>query len=213
MNLNIIIPRTSQFIDFHTFGWTSKNEYGIKIFSKFFKFPFSTFFEDLKYSALYFAEKRNSEWNMYSMSSGDMVMSSVDSLFFITDSVFWYRKGIVNNLVFPNSKEIELKNDDKIFVMSSSYKDNRVSYLRVQSGDDYYILDNLGRILPMVEYYHVVKSGDTFSELSEKYNISQSEILALNNRKSKKIIIGEKLKISGYVPKNILSNTLFYIDF
>ena len=211
--LNIIIPRTSQFIDFHPFGWTSKNEYGIKIFSKLFKFSFSTFFEDLKYSALHFAEKRNSEWSMYSMSSGDMVMSSVDSLFFITDSVFWYRKGIVNNLVFPNSKEVELKNDDKIFVMSSSYKDNRVSYLRVQSGDDYYILDNLGRILPKVEYYHVVKSGDTFSELSEKYNISQSEILALNNRKSKKIIIGEKLKIKGYAPKNILSNTLFYIDF
>ena len=97
--------------------------------------------------------------------------------------------------------------------MPSPFKENRVRYLRVQSGDDYYILDNLGRILPKVEYYHLVNSGDTFSEISEKYNISQSEILALNNRKNKKIIIGEKLKISGYVPKNILSNTLFYIDF
>ena len=55
--LNIIIPRTSQFIDFHTFGWTSKNEYGIKIFSKFFKFLFQHFLK-IKIFCITFCRKK-----------------------------------------------------------------------------------------------------------------------------------------------------------
>jgi len=212
-SLNPIIPRSNQIIDSNSFGWTAKNEYGIKIFTDIFDFPFSTIFDNIKYSSLYFAEQRDSEWNIYSIVEKQKVASLVDSLFFITDSIIWYKKGITNNIIFPNKKEVELHNSDEIFLMTSPLKSNQVNYLRISSTDSTYILDNNGNVLPKVEYYHTVISGNTFSQVANKYGMSQSQLLLLNNRKSKKLFVGEKLKIKGYTPKNILSSSLFSVEY
>ena len=75
------------------------------------------------------------------------------------------------------------------------------------------ILNLSGDTLPAAEYYYTVEKGNTFSFLSKKFNLSQSEILRLNNKKNKKLYIGEKIKVRGYVPSDVISDSLFLIEF
>ena len=72
---------------------------------------------------------------------------------------------------------------------------------------------NWGKTLPPAEYYYTVESGNTVSFLSKKFNISQSELLRLNNKKNKNLFIGERLKIKGYIPNDAVSDSLFLIEY
>jgi LysM repeat protein len=42
---------------------------------------------------------------------------------------------------------------------------------------------------------HTVNSGETLSEIAEKYNCKVSELKKWNNKSSNKLSLGEKLKI------------------
>lgn len=44
---------------------------------------------------------------------------------------------------------------------------------------------------------HIVKRGDTLSEISEKYNVPTNQIIALNNLRSQRIQVGQRLVIKG----------------
>jgi len=45
--------------------------------------------------------------------------------------------------------------------------------------------------------YHKVKRGDTLSEIAEKYNVTITQIMKLNKLRSRKILLGQRLKIPG----------------
>ena len=77
-------------------------------------------------------------------------------------------------------------------------------YIKIQTGEENYIVDMNGTKLPAAEYYYTVQKGNTFSFLSKKFNISQSEIMKMNNKKNKRLLVGEKLKVRGYVPSAVL---------
>ena len=44
--------------------------------------------------------------------------------------------------------------------------------------------------------YHTVKRGDTLSEISEKYGVSMKQLIRLNKLRSRKILLGQRLKLS-----------------
>ena len=93
--------------------------------------------------------------------------------------------------------------------MKPKYRDK--SYIKIFSDNEDYIFTSLGDTLPPAEYYYKVQAGNTISFLSKKFGVSQSEILKLNNKKNKNLYIGERLKIRGIVPNEILTESLFLI--
>jgi membrane-bound lytic murein transglycosylase D len=50
---------------------------------------------------------------------------------------------------------------------------------------------------PVATKYHVVKSGENLSLISRKYGCSVQQLMAWNGLKSQKILVGQKLKVSG----------------
>jgi len=207
---NTISP-DKQIIDRFNFGWTSTTDFGIRVISETLNFPFSTLFESITNSSSYFIGKRNDTWNAISLDNGNSVIERADSIYVVTDSALWYRQENKEALIFSNYKEIILEGNYSFKVLSPRYGSK--SYIKIFSDDGDYILSPAGNKLPSAEYYYTVQSGDTFSLLSKNFNISQSEILRLNNKKNKKLYIGEKIKVRGYVPSDVISDSLFLIEY
>lgn len=60
--------------------------------------------------------------------------------------------------------------------------------------------------------YYTIKSGDSISEVAEKFNVSTSSIRSWNNLRSNKIIAGKKLKIySNVTPNDVGTGHLYKI--
>ncbi|MEC7877775.1 MAG: WG repeat-containing protein [Bacteroidota bacterium] len=193
------------------FGWSYKSDYGIKLLSDQIVFDFSVFFDNISSSSIHFMGKNNNQWDVYLLDGGTVILDDVDSVYKITDSILWYRDELKEALYFPNSNEIVLEDDTRIKVLSSKYGSR--PYVKLTSNSDEYIVDGNGNRLTTAEYYYTVESGNTLSFLAEKFGIAQSEILRLNNKKDKRLFIGEKLKIKGYVPSDAISDSLFLIEY
>ena len=206
-----IISADNQIIERYNFGWTSTTDFGIRVVSDILSFPFSSLFESVINSSSYFIGKRNDLWDVISLDGGITVIENVDSIYVVSDSTLWYRQENKEALLFSNSREIILEGDYSFKVLTPRYGSK--SYIKIFSNDGGYILSPSGAKLPSAEYYYTVESGNTFSLLSKKFNISQSEILRLNNKKNKKLYVGEKIKVRGYVPSDVISDSLFLIEF
>ena len=206
-----IISADNQIIERYNFGWTSTTDFGIRVVSDILSFPFSSLFESVINSSSYFIGKRNDLWDVISLDGGSTVIENVDSIYVVSDSTLWYRQENKEALLFSNSREIILEGDYSFKVLTPRYGSK--SYIKIFSNDGDYILSPSGAKLPSAEYYYTVESGNTFSLLSKKFNISQSEILRLNNKKNKKLYVGEKIKVRGYVPSDVISDSLFLIEF
>ena len=206
-----IISADNQIIERYNFGWTSTTDFGIRVVSDILSFPFSSLFESVINSSSYFIGKRNDLWDVISLDGGSTVIENVDRIYVVSDSTLWYRQENKEALLFSNSKEIILEGDYSFKVLTPRYGSK--SYIKIFSGEGDYILSPSGAKLPSAEYYYTVQSGNTFSLLSKKFNISQSEILRLNNKKNKRLYIGEKIKLRGYVPSDVISDSLFLIEY
>ena len=206
-----IISADDQIIESYNFGWTSTTDFGIRVISDILSFPFSSLFESVTNSSSYFIGKRNDLWNAISLSDGGVVIENADSIYVVSDSSLWYRQENKEALLFSNSHEVILEGDYSFKVLSPRYGSK--SYIKIFSSKGDYILNPSGNKLPPAEYYYTVQSGNTFSFLSKKFNISQPEILRLNNKKNKKLYIGEKIKVRGYVPSDVISDSLFLIEY
>ena len=115
------------------------------------------------------------------------------------------------SILFPNAREIILDGNYSFNVLTPKFGTKK--YIKIQTGEEDYIVDMNGIKLPAAEYYYTVEKGNTFSFLSKKFNISQSEIMKMNNKKNKRLLVGEKLKVRGYVPSAVISDSLFLIEF
>ena len=210
-NMNQIISLDSQLIEKNSFGWTASSDFGIRIVSDKLSIPFSSLYEDIVYSEKYFIGKRNGYWEVRDIIEDSILLDNLDSVSSITDSVIWYRDKMKESIYFPNSREIILEGNYNFSVLSSKF--GSLKYIKIQTRDDIYIVDMFGNKLPSAEYYYTVEKGNTFSFLSKKFNISQSDIMKMNNKKNKKLFVGEKLKVRGYVPSAVISDSLFLIEF
>ena len=208
--LDTLILENSTNIQKIALGWSFQSDYGIKILSDRISFNFSTFFDDIVESPLYFSGKSDEMWDVYSVKDSTIVLQEVDSIYMLSDSVFWYKKERRESLFFQEGKEIELGSGFDIRVMKPKYSDK--SFIKISGDNEDYIFNSMGDTLPPAEYYYTVEAGNTISFLSKKFGISQSEILKLNNKKNKNLFIGEKLKIRGFVPNEILTESLFLIN-
>ena len=208
--LDTLILENSRNIQKIDLGWSYESDYGIKILSDRISFDFSTFFDDIAESSLYFTGKSDGMWDVFSLKDGTKVLEEIDSIYILSDSVFWYKKERRESLFFEEGKEIELDRGFDIRVMKPKYSDK--SYIKISSDNEDYIFTNVGDTLPPAEYYYTVQAGNTISFLSKKFGVSQAEILKLNNKKNKNLYIGEKLKIRGFVPNEILTESLFLIN-
>ena len=208
--LDTLILENSRNIQKIDLGWSYESDYGIKILSDRISFDFSTFFDDIAESSLYFSGKSDGMWDVFSLKDGTKVLEEIDSIYILSDSVFWYKKERKESLFFEEGKEIELDRGFDIRVMKPKYSDK--SYIKISSDNEDYIFTNVGDTLPPAEYYYTVQAGNTISFLSKKFGVSQAEILKLNNKKNKNLYIGEKLKIRGFVPNEILTESLFLIN-
>ena len=208
--LDTLILENSRNIQKIDLGWSYESDYGIKILSDRISFDFSTFFDDIAESSLYFTGKSDGVWDVFSLKDGTKVLEEIDSIYILSDSVFWYKKERRESLFFEEGKEIELDRGFDIRVMKPKYSDK--SYIKISSDNEDYIFTNVGDTLPPAEYYYTVQAGNTISFLSKKFGVSQAEILKLNNKKNKNLYIGEKLKIRGFVPNEILTESLFLIN-
>ena len=210
-DMNQIISLDSQIIEKNSFGWTATSDFGTRVVSDKISIPFSSLYDEVIYSEKYFIGKRNAYWEVRDIKEDSIVLDNLDSVSSITDSVIWYRDKMKESIYFSNSKEIILEGNYNFNVLSSKF--GSLKYIKVQNEDDVYIVDMLGNKLSSAEYYYTVEKGNTFSFLSKKFNISHSEIMRMNNKKNKKLFVGEKLKVRGYVPSAVISDSLFLIEF
>ena len=210
-DMNQIISLDSQLIEKNSFGWTASSDFGIRIVGDKLSIPFSSLYDDIVYSEKYFIGKRNGYWELRDIQKDSLILDNLDSVSSITDSVIWYRDKMKESIYFPNTKEITLDGNYNFNVLSSKF--GSLKYIKIQTRDDVYIVDMSGNKLPSAEYYYTVEKGNTFSFLSKKFNISQSEIMKMNNKKNKKLFVGEKIKVRGYIPSAVISDSLFLIEF
>ena len=210
-DMNQIISLDSQIIEKNSFGWTATSDFGTRIVSDKISIPFSSLYDEIIYSEKYFIGKRNAYWEVRDIKEDSIILDNLDSVSSITDSVIWYRDKMQESIYFSNSKEIILEGNYNFNVLSSKF--GSLKYIKIQTRDEVYIVDMLGNKLPSAEYYYTVEKGNTFSFLSRKFNISQSEIMKINNKKNKKLFVGEKLKVRGYIPSAVISDSLFLIEF
>tara|TARA_B100000963_G_scaffold238020_1_gene208110 strand:+ start:6120 stop:8888 length:2769 start_codon:yes stop_codon:yes gene_type:complete len=209
-NLDTLILENSRNIQKIDIGWSYESDYGIKILSDRISFDFSTFFDNIVESPLYFSGKSDGAWDVFSIEDGTKVLEEIDSISILSDSIFWYKKERRESIFFQEGKEIDLDRSFNIRVMKPKFSDK--SYIKISSDNEDHIFTSEGDTLPPAEYYYTVQAGNTISFLSKNFGISQSEILKLNNKKNKNLYIGEKLKIRGFVPEEILTESLFLIN-
>ena len=209
--MNYIISPDPQLIEKNSFGWTSSSDFGIRIVTDQLSIPFSTLYDDIIFSEKYFVGKRNDRWEVRDILKDSVLFDNIDSVSSIIDSVLWYRDEMKESILFPNAREIILDGNYSFNVLTPKFGTKK--YIKIQTGEEDYIVDMNGTKLPAAEYYYTVEKGNTFSFLSKKFNISQSEIMRMNNKKNKKLFVGEKLKVRGYVPSAVISDSLFLIEF
>ena len=209
--MNYIISPDPQLIEKNSFGWTSLSDFGIRIVTDQLSIPFSTLYDDIIFSEKYFVGKRNDRWEVRDILKDSVLFDNVDSVSSIIDSVLWYRDEMKESILFPNAREIILDGNYSFNVLTPKFGTKK--YIKIQTEEEDYIVDMNGTKLPAAEYYYTVEKGNTFSFLSKKFNISQSEIMKMNNKKNKRLLVGEKLKVRGYIPSAVISDSLFLIEF
>ena len=209
--MNYIISPDPQLIEKNSFGWISSSDFGIRIVTDQLSIPFSTLYDDIIFSEKYFVGKRNDRWEVRDILKDSVLFDNIDSVSSIIDSVLWYRDEMKESILFPNAREIILDGNYSFNVLTPKFGTKK--YIKIQTGEEDYIVDMNGIKLPAAEYYYTVEKGNTFSFLSKKFNISQSEIMKMNNKKNKRLLVGEKLKVRGYVPSAVISDSLFLIEF
>ena len=210
-DMEYVISPSDHRIDGYDFGWTATSDFGIRVVSDILSVPFSHLYQQILNSTKYFIAKKNDLWDVKDKQLKVQVLSEVDSVYRVSDSVIWYRKGLKEALFLPNSKEIVFEGKYNFKFLTPKFGSQ--SYIKLFSENGDFILNLEGDTLPSAEYYYTVESGDTFSYLSKKFNISQSEILDINNKRNKKLFVGEKIKVRGYVPSDVISDSLFLIEF
>ena len=209
--MNYIISPAQQRIDKYNFGWTASTDFGIRVVSDILSVPFSQLYQEVLSSPKYFIGKKNDLWEVKDLKSSDQILTGIDSVYRVGDSTLWYREGMKDALLFHNYKELLFDRNYKFKLLSP--KSGEINYIKLFSDGGENIINLAGDTLPSAEYYYTVEKGNTFSFLSKKFNLSQSEILKLNNKKNKKLYIGEKIKVRGYVPSDVISDSLFLIEF
>ena len=206
-----VISPDNQLIEKYPFGWTATSDFGIRIISNKLSIPFTVLYDKLISTEKYFIGKRNQYWEVRNISNDSIILQNIDSVRRVTDSVFWYRNDINEALYFSNSNQLIFEENYNFKLLSSKFGSKK--YIKIIREDEQYIVDLLGKRLPAAEYYYTVEKGNTFSFLSEKFKISQSELMKMNKKKNKRLFVGEKLKVRGYVPSAIISDSLFLIEF
>jgi len=209
--MNYIISPSEQRIDKYNFGWTASTDFGVRVVSDILSVPFSQLYQEVLSSPKYFIGKKNDLWEVKYLKSGDQILTGVDSVYRVGDSTLWYREGMKDALLLHNYKELVFDGNYNFKLLSP--KSGKTNYIKLFSDGGEHIINLAGDTLPSAEYYYTVEKGNTFSFLSKKFNLSQSEILRLNNKKNKKLFIGEKIKVRGYVPSDVISDSLFLIEF
>lgn len=212
-NLNVIIKKGKQNIYPIDKGWITKNDNGFKIFSYTLDFKFSSEFQNIEHNKSFISTKRDDKWNVYSILSGKNIIEDYDSIKLLTDSVIWLRNENLDKLFFSNQLEVNIDTSSVINILRANENSNtNINYIRVSDSKDVNIYSEEGEKLPKMEFFHVVKKGDTFNKLTALYKIKQSEILSMNNKNNTNLIIGEKIKVKGYTPKKLLKDNLFEIE-
>ncbi len=212
-NLNVVIEKAKQNIYPIDKGWITKNDSGFKIFSYTLDFKFSSEFQNIEHNKSFISTKKDDKWNVYSLLNGENIIEDYDSIKLLTDSVIWLRNENADKLFFSNELEVKIDTSSVINILRANENSNtNINYIRVSDSKDVNIYSEEGEKLPKMEFFHVVKKGDTFNKLSTLYKIKQSEILSMNNKNNTNLIIGEKIKVKGYTPKKLLKDNLFEIE-
>jgi len=212
-NLNIIIKKSKQNIYPIDKGWIVKSDSGYQIYSHIFDFKFSTQFDMIQNNKKYISGKKNDKWEVYSLLNGEKILEDYDSIKLVTDSVIWIRNQNEVKLYFSNKKEILIDTSSVLNILRANQNPNHsTNYIRVSDYKEANIYSETGDKLPKMEFFHVVKKGDTFNKISSFYKIKLSEILSMNNKKKTNLLIGEKLKIKGYTPKKLITDSFFEIE-
>ena len=211
INLEEIVKMGNNKIDRTDFGWVYNTEYGIKLITDLFETDFSKYYESVSNNSNFVLTKYNGYWDVFSKDSMAFILNDKDSVFALSASTLWFRDKFKEAILFSNYSQIDLPEIYDLKVMKSKYGSS--TFFKVSGKEGTYILDELGNTLPSAEYYYTVESGNTVSFLSKKFNISQAELLRLNNKKNKNLFIGERLKIKGYIPNDAVSDSLFLIEY
>ena len=211
INLEEIVKMGNNKIDRTDFGWVYNTEYGIKLITDLFETDFSKYYESVSNNSNFVLTKYNGYWDVFSKDSMAFILNDKDSVFALSASTLWFRDKFKEAILFSNYSQIDLPERYDLKVMKSKYGSS--TFFKVSGKEGTYILDELGNTLPSAEYYYTVESGNTVSFLSKKFNISQAELLRLNNKKNKNLLIGERLKIKGYIPNDVVSDSLFLIEY
>ncbi|MBE0427038.1 MAG: LysM peptidoglycan-binding domain-containing protein [Nitrospirae bacterium] len=96
----------------------------------------------------------------------------------------------LNNLNAHNLRpgtKIKIPSSNKIDSRNQTLTENQGNSNTAEQGDDF--------------SFHIIKKGDTLSSLSMKYSISINELKELNNLKSSKIKIGQRIIVNKTNPK------------
>ena len=210
-NLDELIQMGNNIIDRTDFGWVYETEYGFKLITDLFETDFSKYYESVSSNSNFVLTKYNGYWDVFSKDSMAIILNDKDSVYALSGNTLWYRDEFKEAILFSNYSEIDLPDRYDLKVMKSKFGSR--TFFKVSGKEETYILDELGKKLPPAEYYYTVESGNTVSFLSKKFNISQSELLRLNNKKNKNLFIGERLKIKGYIPNDAVSDSLFLIEY
>ena len=211
INFDEIVKMGNNKIDRTDFGWIYNTEYGIKLITDLFETDFSKYYESVSNNSNFVLTKYNGYWDVFSKDSMAFILNDKDSVFALSASTLWFRDKFKEAILFSNYSQIDLPERYDLKVMKSKFGSS--TFFKVSGKEGTYILDELGNTLPSAEYYYTVESGNTVSFLSKKFNISQAELLRLNNKKNKNLFIGERLKIKGYIPNDVVSDSLFLIEY
>ena len=146
-----------------------------------FETDFSKYYESVSNNSNFVLTKYNGYWDVFSKDSMAFILNDKDSVLALSASTLWFRDKFKEAILFSNYSQIDLPERYDLKVMKSKYGSS--TFFKVSGKEGTYILDELGNTLPSAEYYYTVESGNTVSFLSKKFNISQSELLRLNNKK------------------------------
>ena len=103
-------------------------------------------------------------WDVFSLNDGTKVLEQIDSIYILSDSVFWYKSERRESLFFEKGKEIDLGRGYDIRVMKPKYSDK--SYIKIFSDNEDYIFTSLGDTLPPGILLH--SPGRKYNQLSLK---------------------------------------------
>ena len=210
-NLIEIISTGNNKIIESDYGWINSTEYGIKIITDLFPSDFSTYYESVINNSKYILTKRNGSWDIFFRDSLSFDLINLDSVSIISENVIWVRDKFNESLLFSNYSKMNLPNNYNLEILKSKF--GYKTFIKIYEDDDSYIINEEGLKLPPSEYYYTVEKGNTISFISKKFNISQTDLLRLNNKKNKNLFIGERVKVRGYTPDIALSDSLFIIQY